>query len=337
MAQKKDQEIRKGEIIIYKSKSGPYLDVHLEKETVWLTQKQMAGLFDKDIRTINEHIKNIYKEGELERGATIRNFRIVQKEGGRAVERKPDFYNLDAIISVGYRVKSSNGTQFRIWATKVLRNHLLEGYTINEQRLSQAENKFKKLQEAVFFLREKAENKLLSGQEREILNLLADYSKTLTLLDQYDKEKLALVEKAKSKFVLDYWKARDVISEIKRELVLKGEASDFFGQENSGRLKGVIGSIYQTFEGEELYPSLEEKAAHLLYFIIKDHPFVDGNKRVGSFLFVYFLDRNKCLYKRNGERKINDNALTALSLLVAVSEPKEKDKMVKIVTNLLAA
>ena len=335
MAQKKDQEIKKGEVVIYKSKSGPYLDVRLEKETVWLTQKQMAGLFEKDVSTINEHIKNIYKEGELKKGATIRNFRIVQREGGRTIERKADFYNLDAIISVGYRVKSPSGTQFRIWATKVLRNHLLEGYTINEQRLSQAENKFKKLQKTVSFLQGKAENKLLAGHGREILNLLADYSKTLTLLDQYDKEKLALVKKGKGKFILDYWKVRDVISEVKRELILKKEASDLFGQENGGGLKGVIGSIYQTSGGSELYPSLEEKAAHLLYFIIKDHPFVDGNKRAGSFLFVYFLDRNKSLYKRNGERKINDNALTVLSLLIAASERKEKERMVKIVTNLL--
>ncbi|MFA5742850.1 MAG: virulence protein RhuM/Fic/DOC family protein [Candidatus Paceibacterota bacterium] len=337
MVQKKDQEIRKGEVAIYKSKSGPYLDVRLEKETVWLTQKQMAGLFDKDVKTINEHIKNIYKEEELKEKATVRNFRIVQKEGARTVERNVDFYNLDVIISVGYRIKSLSGTQFRIWATKVLRNHLLEGYTINEQRLSQAENKFKKLQEAVSFLRKKSENKLLLGQGREILNLLADYSKTLILLSQYDKEKLTLVKKAKSRFILDYWKAREVISEVKRDLAVKGEESDLFGQENGGRLKSVIENIYRTSGGEELYQSLEEKAAHLLYSAIKDLPFADGNKRIASFLFVYFLDRNKNLYKRNGERKIDDNSLTALSLLIAASEPKEKDKIIKIITNLLAA
>jgi len=332
----KSPELPKGKIVIYKSKEGPRLEVRLEEETVWLTQKQMALLFDKGVPTINEHIKNIYKEGELEEKSTIRKFRIVQKEGRRKVERDVDFYNLDVIISVGYRVKSLRGTQFRIWATKTLKNHLIKGYTINEKRLLEKEEQLKQLQEAISFLQQKAKHPLLLGQEQEILNLLASYSKTLTLLEQYDKEKLSLVKKAKAKFILKYEEVVKIIEKIKQELIAKKEASDLFGQEDSNKLKGILGSIYQTFGKKELYPSLEEKAAHLLYFIIKDHPFVDGNKRIGSFLFIYFLDRNNFLYRKSGEKKINDNALVALSLLIAVSLPKDKDILIKIITNIIA-
>jgi death-on-curing family protein len=329
------QKLKTGKIVIYKSKEGPKLKVRLEEETVWLTQKQMALLFDKSVSTINEHIRNIYKEGELKEESTIRKFRIVQNEGGRRVERDIDFYNLDVIISVGYRVKSFNGTQFRIWATKILKEHLIKGYTINEKRLLQSKNHLQELQNTILFLQEKSKHKLLSGQEQEILGLLANYSKTLTLLEEYDKEKLSMIKKTKDKFVLKYENAIKVIQEIKKELIAKGEASDLFGQENDKKFQAILGSIYQTFDKKELYPSLEEKAAHLLYFIVKDHPFIDGNKRIASFLFIYLLDKNDFLYRKNGEKKINDNALTALTLLIAVSSLKEKDKLIKIITNLV--
>jgi len=332
----KPNKLPKGEIVIYKSKDGPKLEVRLEEETVWLTQKQMALLFDKGVSTINEHIKNIYKEGELEENSTIRKFRIVQNEGSRLVEREVDFYNLDVIISVGYRVKSLRGTQFRIWATKTLKEHLVKGYTVNERRLLQAQSHLKELQETISFLQDKSKNELLAGQEQEILNLLTNYSKTLSLLEQYDKEKLSLIKKSKDSFVLKYEDAINIISKVKKELIAKKEASDLFGQENSNRFKAILGSIYQTFDKKELYPSLEEKAAHLLYFIIKDHPFVDGNKRIASFLFVYFLDKNNFLYRKSGEKKINDNALTTLALLIAISDPKDKDRIIKIITNLIA-
>jgi len=184
-----NQEIQKGEIIIYKSKEGPELEVRLEEETVWLTQKQMSLLFDKDVRTIREHIKNIYKEGELDEKSTLRKFRIVQKEGKREVERKVDFYNLDVIISVGYRVKSNRGTQFRIWATKTLKEHIIKGYTINEQRLLQTKNTLKDLQETIDLFQEKAKHEFLAGQEQEILRLISNYAKTLTLLKQHQKDK----------------------------------------------------------------------------------------------------------------------------------------------------
>lgn len=334
--QKEEKNFKKGEVIIYESKNAPRLDVRLENETVWLTQKQMSELFGKSTPTINEHIRNVYKQAELSQNQTIRKFRIVQKEGKKMVERPVDFYNLDVIISVGYRVKSLQGTQFRIWATKTLKEHLLKGFTINEKRLLQAQNQFKELQETVNFLQQKSKHELLAGQEQEILNLLANYSKTLTLLEQYDKEKLNLVKKAKGKFALKYEKVRAVIDEVKTELIKKKEATEFFGQENGSKFKALLGTIYQTFGRKDLYPSLEEKAAHLLYFVLKDHPFVDGNKRTGSFLFVYFLDKNNYLYKKNGEKKINDNALTALSLLIAISDPKEKDRMIKMITNLLS-
>lgn len=327
------QEIKKGEVVIYKKPTGPEIQVKLEKDTVWLDAHLIARLFDVNRPAIVKHIDNIYKTKELDKKATCS---ILEQVAADGKIRKMNLYNLDAIISVGYRVNSKHATQFRIWATKTLKQHLIKGYTINEKRLLQAQGQLNELKGAIDFLREKAKHKLLAGQEREILNLLANYSRTLTILEQYDKEKLVLLRKTKGKFILTYKDASKIISELKKELVAKKEASDLFGQEYGDKFKGILGNITQTFGGKELYPSLEEKAAHLLYFIIKDHPFADGNKRTGSFLFVYFLDRNNFLYKKNGEKKINDNALTALALLIAISDPKEKDKLVKIITNLLA-
>ncbi len=326
----------KGEIIIYQTPQKEVkLEVQLEKETVWLTQKQMALLFDKSIPTINEHIKNVYKERELDRNSTIRNFRIVQIEGGRQVERDTEFYNLDVIISVGYRVKSHRGTQFRIWATKTLKEHLIKGYTINEKRLLEAREKFKELQTAITFLQEKSKKELLSGQATEILNLLSSYAKTLTLLEEYDKGKLKTIKGEKAKFVLKYEECQRVIKKMKKELIAKKEVSNLFGNEIDKEFEGIIKNLYQSFSGKELYKTIEEKAAHLLYFTIKDHYFTDGNKRIASFLFVYFLDKNNYLYRKNGERKINDNTLVALALLIAESNPKEKDTLIKIIINLI--
>ncbi len=326
----KKEEIKKGEILIYQSADKKInIDVSLDQDTVWLTQKQMAVLFGTKIPAITKHLNNIFKSGELDEKSNVPKWNIANSD-------KPvKFYSLDAVISVGYRVNSKRATQFRVWATKTLKDYLVKGYIINEKRLSETQNRFKELQIAVDFLRNKSGHELLAGQEQEILNLLADYSKTLTLLEQYDKEKVTLVKNGKGKFILGYEKVREIISEIKSELTAKKEASEFFGTENGEKLKGLMGSIYQTFDKKELYGSIEEKAAHLLYFIIKDHPFVDGNKRMASFLFVYFLDKNNYLYRENGEKKVNDNALVALALLIAISDRQEKDKIVKIVTNLL--
>lgn len=329
----KQDEFKKGEIVIYKSPTGPEIQVKLEKDTVWLDAHLIAQLFDVNRPAIVKHINNIYKTGELDKKSTCS---ILEQVAADGKIRKMNLYNLDMIISVGYRVNSKRATQFRIWATKTLKEHLVKGYTINEKRLLQAKNQFQELQGVISFLQEKAKHELLAGQEQEIFNLLANYSRTLTLLEQYDTEKLSLIKKTKGKFILKYEEAINVISKIKKDLVAKKEASDLFGQENSDKFKGILGSIYQTFNRKELYPSLEEKGAHLLYFIIKDHPFVDGNKRIASFLFVYYLDKNDFLYRKTGEKKINDNTLTALALLIAVSNPSEKDKLIKIITNLLA-
>jgi len=332
----KQDNFKTGEIIIYKSKEGPKLEVRLEEDTIWLTLNQIGSLFDVQKAAISKHIKNIFNSKELDPDSTVSKMETVQIEGNRRIRRILTYFNLDMIISVGYRVNSKRATQFRIWATKTLREHLVKGYTINEKRLLQAKNRFQELQDTISFLQDKSKHEFLAGHEQEILNLLTNYAKTLTLLEQYDNEKLSLIKKAKSSFVLEYKEAIKVIQTIKKDLIAKSEASDLFGQENGEKFQGILGNIYQTFGKKELYPSLEEKAAHLLYFIIKDHPFVDGNKRIASFLFIYFLDKNNFLYRKTGEKKINDNALTALALLIAGSDPKEKDKLIKITTNLLA-
>lgn len=324
---------RKGEIIIYRSAKGPEIEIKLHGKMIWLTQLQIALLFNVNRQAITKHLNNIFKEGELKE-KSVRSILEHTSTDGKVYKTK--FYNIDAVISVGYRVNSKKATQFRIWASRILKEHLIEGYTINEKRLIEAKDKFKELQTTIDFLRQKSKHQLLQGQEQEILNLLADYSKTLTLLEQYDKEKVPLVRSGKGKFVLQHNKASEIVKKIKQDLMVKKEASELFGQDNNDRLSGIIGSIYQTFDGKELYFSVEEKAAHLLYFIIKDHPFVDGNKRIASFLFVYFLDKNNYLYKEMEEKKINDNALVALALLVAVSDRTEKDKIIKVVTNLLS-
>lgn len=333
---KKEEKIKgRGEIIIYKAKGGPRLDVRLDDETIWLNLNQIAKLFSTDKSGISRHIKNVYKDGELDENSTVAKIATVQTEGKRTIKRDIEYYNLDLIISVGYRVNSKQATQFRIWATNTLRSHILKGYTINEKRLLETKEKFDELQEAIGFLNDKAQKKQLSGQEGEVLRLLSSYAKTLSTLEAYDKGALKDVKGKRGKFVLTYDASRKIISELKRELTAKKEAGDLFGLERDGSFEGIISGLYQAFGGKEVYPSIEDKAAHLLYFIIKDHPFSDGNKRSAAFLFVYFLDKNNYLYKSSGERKINDNALAALALLVAESEPKEKETMVKIIKNLI--
>lgn len=325
-------KIGKGEVIIYEAKDGPRIDVRLEQETVWLDAHQIAEVFDIDRTVVVKHIGNIYNTSELKEKPTCAKIAQVAADGKL---RKMNIYNLDMIISVGYRVNSQKATQFRIWATKTLKNHLVRGYTINEKRLLKAQGNLKQLQESIAFLEEKSKHELLKGQTNEILSLLSSYSKSLSILEQYDKGKLTKKERGKAKFILEIDDCTRIIQNLKQELIAKKEASELFGQENSGRLEGIIKGLYQTFGGKEIYKSIEEKAAHILYLITKDHPFLDGNKRIASILFVYFLDRNNYLYKKTGERKINDNALAALALLIAISDPKEKETMINIVTNLI--
>jgi len=321
----------KKDIIIYKPKGKDIeFKVKLKKETIWLALNEIAILFDTNKSGISRHIKNIFQNKELDKKATVAKIATVQKEGNRTIKRNIEYYNLDMILSVGYRVNSKQATQFRIWATRILKQYILKGYTVNRDRLLETRARFKELQNVVSFLQKKS--KLLKGQEQEILDLLGEYSKTLNILEQYDKRKIKKVKGIKSKFVLEYDNCKKIISKIKKNLA----TSNFFGIEPENKLEGLIGNLEQTFAGKELYKTIEEKAAHLLYLIIKDHPFIDGNKRIASFLFIYFLDKNNYLYRKNGEKKINDNALVALALLIAESNPKEKDILIRIVINLIS-
>lgn len=337
-AQEGSNELKKGKIVIYQDKDKKAsLEVRLEQETVWLSQVQMADLFGKDIRTVSEHVQNIYKEGELQRNPTVRKFRIVQMEGKRKVERDIDFYNLDVVISVGYRVKSQRGTQFRIWASGVLRDHLIKGVAVNQKRIQELKGKpLDEFRETLALL-ESARQKALSGDETAgLLEVITDYANAWLLLQKYDEGTLETDRAHKRlSYTLTFADARTRIAELKEELLRKKETGELFGLERGHGIEAILGNLNQTFGGQDLYPSIEEKAAHLLYFVIKDHPFADGNKRIGSFLFILFLSRNHFLFKKSGERKINDNALVALALLIAESKPSQKDVMVKLIINLL--
>lgn len=329
----KKEEFKKGEIIIYKTSNNEVaLDVRMEKETVWLNLSQMSKLFGRDKSVISRHIKNIFDDKELNYKSVVAIFATTGSDGKTY---QIEYYNLDAIISIGYRVKSRQGVSFRIWATNKLKKYLIKGYAINAKRLSVSREKFIELQRAISFLQKKSKNKLLTGQEQEILNLLSRYSKSLSFLEKYDKSKLETVRTGKPRFLLNYESCLKIIGSIKKDLAARGEASEMFGQEVNNKFESAIKSIYQTFDEKELYKSIEEKAANLLYLTIKDHPFVDGNKRTASFLFVYFLERNNYLYRDNGEIKIDDNTLVTLALLISVSDPKEKETMIKLITNLI--
>ena len=319
-----------GEIIIYKgTDKAPKLEVRLKNESVWLTQKQMAFLFDTERSVITKHLRNIFDSGELAEKSNVQKMHIPNSD------KPTNLYNLDVTISLGYRVNSQRATQFRIWATKILHDHIVEGFTINKKRLEEQQTRLLDLQKAVAFIREKARRPGLVGQTEELLSVIQDYASSLTLLDKYDKKELTLQKTKKPLFELDYKNSRVVIDQTREMLVKKKEASELFGQEYGEKFKGILGALYQTFGGQQLYSTVEEKSANLLYLTIKDHPFADGNKRIGSLLFIYFLDRNRFLWRKTGERKISDTTLVALALLIAVSDPKEKDVMVKLVTNLL--
>ncbi len=318
----------KGQVIVYKNK----VEVRLEKETVWLTQKQMAILFEKGIPTINEHIKNIYKERELDKNSTIRKFRIVQIEGGRQVERDVEFYNLDVIISVGYRVKSHCGTQFRIWATNVLKQHLVDGYTINKKRLKSAQHKYQELQKSLRLLGNVIQIEAVSSETKGLIQVITEYSHALDILDDFDHERLSVPKGTKqSKFKITYEEARKIIEAMKQ----KFKDSAFVGQEKDKSFKSSIETVYQTFDGTDLYSTVEDKAAHLLYFVTKNHSFVDGNKRIAAALFICFLQGNGLLIRKDGDKRIDDNTLVALTLMIAASKASEKDIMIKVILNLL--
>ena len=301
-----------------------------EHETIWASLDQIAKLFGRDKSGISRHIKNIFKSGELEESSTVAKIATVQIEGKREVLRDIEYFNLDMILSVGYRIDSKEATVFRKWATQVLKKYLTDGYAINETKITQTKTILNNLKQTIEFLTTKQ-----IGEEKEILSLLQTYTKTLSLLESYDKSNIEDFDGRTTAYELTYNEAKNVLAQLKTNLMTKKEATELFGNEKDDQLNGIIGNLYQTFGGVELYPSIEDKASNLLYFIIKDHPFNDGNKRSASFLFVYFLDKCDYLHKENGEKKINDNALTTLTLLVASSNPKEKDILIKLIKHLI--
>lgn len=322
------------QIIIYQAEDGQtQIDVQLKEETIWLSQKQMSELFEKDTDTIGLHLKNIFKSKELDINATTEKYSVVQHEGGRNVKRNVLHYNLDAIISVGYRVNSRRGTQFRIWANKILKDYLIKGFSINEKRLQQTTQQLQELKRVVQ-IQEKviSEYQLESDEAEGLIKVIASYSTALDLLDDYDHQRLKIPKKVNVAVVkIEYNEARQAIDELGKQTKFEG----LFGKEKDDSFKGSLLNIYQTFDGIELYQTIEEKAAHLLYFVIKNHSFTDGNKRIAAFLFVWFLERNNYLYLANGNKRIADSTLVALTLMIAQSHPDEKDMMVKVIVNLL--
>jgi prophage maintenance system killer protein len=324
---------KENQIVIYQTNDGvARLEVKLEEGTVWLSQKQMAELFDKGIPTINEHIKNVYKEGELDENSTIRKYRIVQKEGNREVLRETTAYNLDVIISVGYRVKSLRGTQFRIWATNVLKQHIVEGFSLNEERLKAKIENIEKLSQALDIVQRTIESYALTSDEYiGIIKVVTDYNYALKLLDQYDHQKLKIDSiSKKEKFRLTYENAIQEIQKMKEK-----NPSVLFGNEKDKSFESAVNAIYQSFDGKDLYPSLEEKAANLLYMTVKNHAFSDGNKRIAAAMFLWFLAENGLIYNSSGQKRIADNTIVAVTLMIAESKPAEKDTMVKLVVNLI--
>jgi len=326
------------QIEIYQTKDKQtQIEVKFDGDTVWLSQQQMAELFGQTKQNISLHINNCFKERELDKKATVKQSLTVQKEGKRLVTRKVDYYNLDVIISVGYRVKAKRGTQFRQWATQRLKEHLVNGYTLNEKRLQQMVQNMHQLEQAIKLVQLTGEGKELSATEAKgLLEIITNYTQSFILLNRFDSNELApdrLNEKIT--YEIQYDEAIKAIAELKKQLIKKKEASTLFGNERDGAFGGILNSVVQTFGGEYLYKSIEEQAAHLLYFVIKNHPFTDGNKRIGAFMFVWFLEKNKHRFKKSGELKINDNALVALALLVAQSDPNDKELMVNLVINLI--
>lgn len=322
----------KGEIVIYKNENGNIsFEAKLEDETIWLTQDMMAKLFETTSQNITMHIKNIYEEEELEQISTCKDFLQVRKEGKRAVSRKLAFYNLDMILSVGYRIKSKTATQFRKWATTVLKEYMTKGYAINEHKLKQEQDKVKTLQDTIKLLSRSLEYQVESLDEaKDVAKLMDNFAIGLDLLDNYDHQKLdskGLTTREAVK--IDEKEFITIIDKMKSEF-----ASDVFATPKDESFSSSVNQIYQTFEGKELYPTLEEKAVTLLYLIVKNHSFADGNKRIGASCFLYFLNKNNMLYK--ADKPIIDNStLFALTLLIATSRPEEMETVKQIVLSIL--
>ena len=323
------------QIEIYKSnKDNIEIQVQFDNETVWLNQYQLADLFNTDRTSILKHIQNIYATNELNKVATCAKFAQVRKEGNREVKRNVLYYNLDIIISVGYHVNSKQGTQFRQWATQRLKEYLVKGYVLNEKRLKELHYKYSDLQKAIK-LAANAGNieNLTTTEAKGILGVIEQYAYALETLDKYDHQKLS-IESEDSKIEIQKLNYEDAIHQIKVWRDIQ-KAGSLFGNEKDQSFKSSLDTIYQTFDNADLYPSLEEKAAHLLYFIVKNHSFSDGNKRIAAGLFIYFLDMNLRLYNELGNKRIGDNALVAITIMIAESKSEEKDMMIKLVVNLI--
>ena len=311
----KDNSNIGNELILFETEDRAVtLTVPVNQEMVWLSRNQMAELFDRDIKTIGKHINNALKE-ELD-NSTVAKFATVQNEGGREVERLIEYYNLDVIISVGYRVKSKRGVEFRKWANSVLRQYILRGYAVNNNRIAQ-------LGEVIQIMK-RTQNSLDSKQ---VLSVIERYSTALDLLDAYDHQNMSRPKGNAATYVLTYEECMDIIASMRF-----GDESDIFGKEKDGSFEGSIGNIYQSFAGQDLYPTLEEKAAHLLYFVTKNHSFLDGNKRIAATVFLYFLDRNGVLFI-DGEKTIDDHTLVALTIMIAESKPDEMEMMITVIMN----
>ncbi len=318
----------KKEIIIYQSKTGKIeFKGDFEKDTVWGSLNQIADLFNVQKPAVSKHLKNIYREGELNRESTVSILETVQKEGNRKVVRRIEYYNLDAIISVGYRVNSKKATQFRVWATKTLKQHLLKGYTINKKQI---DKNYQSFMIAISNIRSTLPEEQKVGN-KEVLDLVNAFAATWFSLDAYDKEKFPKGKYSKKRVEITATELQDALFNLKEELKKKKQATEIFGQErNKDAVGGIVGSVFQSLGGEDAYPSTEEKSAHLLYFIIKNHPFVDGNKRSAAFSFIWFLRKAGIL-----RVTLTPETLTTLTILIAESDPRDKDKMIKLVLLLL--
>ncbi len=322
-----------GKIVIYTSADGiVQTEVCLVSESLWLSLNQIAALFERDKSVISRHIRNIYKEAELELNSTVAFFATVQNEGGRQIERNIEYYNLDMILSVGYRVNSKRGTQFRIWANRILKEHLLNGYTINQKRVLEQQQCIEKLKNSIVMVeRSLLEQVETIDEARAIVRLLSDFSKGLEILDDYDHETLSTEGNTRTPaIVIGKEEFMTVVEAMRSEF-----DSDVFGRPKDASFDSSVNQIYQSFGGTELYPTIEHKAAMLLYLVVKNHSFVDGNKRIAAVLFLYFLKKNSLLYLSDGSHIIGNDGLAALTLLIAISKPAEKDTMIHIVLAIL--
>lgn len=319
-----ESPVHGGTVVLYRAPDGKVsLDIKIEKETVWLSLNQMAELFERDKSVVSRHLRNIFETGELDRNSVVAFFATTAADGKTY---QVDFFNLDAVISVGYRVNSKRGTQFRIWATQVLRDHILKGYSANERRLKELRQSLRLVGQVLDRL------DVSSDEARALLHVVTDYERALDILDDFDHQRVRMLKLPRKEAAgIEYDEALRVIDQMRK----KFGGSSLFGCEKDDSLRGSLGAIMQTFDGKDVYLSLEEKAAHLLYFLVKNHSFVDGNKRIAAALFLWFMEKNRLLYGPDGVKRIADATLVAVTLMIAESNPEQKDILTRLVANLI--